>query len=274
MEHVRVREDRIAPLARERAPFARRVAVVQRRSQAEPQLGEAARLILRERLRGAEVEGARSLRLEQLLHERQGVGERLPAGSPGHDAHVFAGTGERVRLCLMGVQLGDPLPDQRRDDARIEILGQRHEPRRDGLLVGAMDELVAVRGCADLEQRVPRLGAAERESHRRNLSNTRTDGRGTIGGFAVYPGHDTPRTADRLAGPTPNMRSGRDRDRCRAARVGRHGQRTPRVARSRDACAEGCGWCSLPGLPRRARELAWRGAPAYACRGLRTGVPG
>ena len=171
VQHVRVREDRIAPLARERTPLARRVAVVQRRSQAEPQLGQPSRLILGERLRRAQVERARTLALEQLLHERQRVGQRLAAGRSRDHADVLAAARQGVRLGLMRVQLGDALGDQGRRDPRIDVLGQRRHLRRDRLVVPAMHELVAVRMLAEREQRIPGPRVADRDRHHRNLAN-------------------------------------------------------------------------------------------------------
>ena len=57
VEHVRVREDDVRPLADLPASLARRVAVVDRGPEAlEPELGERSGLILRERLRRVEVE--------------------------------------------------------------------------------------------------------------------------------------------------------------------------------------------------------------------------
>ncbi len=129
VQHVRVREDRVAPLARERSPLAWRVPVVQRRPQAEAQLRQPPCLVLREGLRRAEVEGARAAALEQLLHEGERVGERLAARRPRDDADVLAGARELVGLGLVRVELGDALRDQRGCQARIDVRGQRDDLR-------------------------------------------------------------------------------------------------------------------------------------------------
>ncbi len=179
VQHVRVREDRVAPLARERSSLAWRVPVVERRPQTEAQLRQPPRLILGERLRRAEVQGPRAAALEQLLHEGERVGERLAARRPRDDADVPAGARELVGLGLVRVELGDALCDQRGRHARIDVRGQRDDARERPGLVGAMHEPVVVRGRPDREQRLPGLLFAGRRRHRRTLPN--------VGSAAVAP---------------------------------------------------------------------------------------
>ena len=72
VEHVRVREDRVRPLADLPACLRRRVAVVDRRLEPlQPQLGETAGLVLREGLRRVEVERP-GLRLARSRRARAG----------------------------------------------------------------------------------------------------------------------------------------------------------------------------------------------------------
>ena len=171
VQHVRVREDGVAPLARERSSLAWRVPVVERRPQTETQLRQPPRLILREGLRRTEVQGACAAPLEQLLHEGERVGERLAARRPRDDADVLAGACELVGLGLVRVELGDALRDQRGYHARIDVRGQRNDARERPGLVGAMHESVVVRGRPDREQRLPGLLFAGHRRHRRTLPN-------------------------------------------------------------------------------------------------------
>jgi hypothetical protein len=91
VEHVRVREDEVRPLADLPAALARRVAVVDRRLQAlEPQLAERARLVLRERLRRVEVERARLRLARDRVEHGQVERERLPGRRARRDDDVLA----------------------------------------------------------------------------------------------------------------------------------------------------------------------------------------
>ena len=133
VEHVRVGQDDVRPLADLPAPLALGVAVVDRRLHALDAEGlQRARLILRERLRRVEVERA-ALRLarEQVEHG-QVEREALPARGARRDDRVAAGAERLPRLGLVGVERGDPLRDERRGDARVEVVRKRLGPARRG----------------------------------------------------------------------------------------------------------------------------------------------
>ena len=131
VEHVRVGQDDVRPLADLPAPLALGVAVVDRRLDAlDAERLQRAGLILRERLRRVEVERpALRLAREQVEHG-QVEREALPArGARGHD-RVAAGAERLPRLRLVGVERGDPLRDERRRDARVEVVRKRLAPSR------------------------------------------------------------------------------------------------------------------------------------------------
>ena len=114
VEHVRVGQDQVRPLADLPAALLRRVAVVDRRPDArDGELAERARLVLRERLRRVQVDRP-ALRVggERVEH-RQVERQRLSGGGPGRDDHVAAGADGGVRLRLVRVELLDPLSCER-----------------------------------------------------------------------------------------------------------------------------------------------------------------
>jgi hypothetical protein len=144
VEHVRVGEDHVRPLADLPASLALRVAVVDRRLDAlDAEGGQRPRLVLRERLRRVEVERA-ALRLprEQVEH-REGEREALPARrARGHDRVATAA--ERLPcLGLVAVEGGDAVGDQRRGDAGIEVVRERLAAPRPGRLDRQVRELLA-----------------------------------------------------------------------------------------------------------------------------------
>ena len=100
-----------------------RVPVVDRRLDAlHAELAERARLVLRECLRRIEVQRP-ALRLAgEQVENGQVEGEALPArGARRHD-RVAAGTECFPRLGLMRVEPRDPLRDESRGDARVEVV--------------------------------------------------------------------------------------------------------------------------------------------------------
>ena len=126
VEHVRVGQDHVRPLADLPAALALGVAVVDRRLDALDAEGrERPRLVLRERLRRVEVERpALRLAREQVEH-RQVEGEALAArGARRHD-RVAAFAQRLPGLRLVPVERGDPLADERRGDARVEVVRER-----------------------------------------------------------------------------------------------------------------------------------------------------
>ena len=139
VEHVRVGQDDVRPLADLPAPLALGVAVVDRRLHALDAEGlQRAGLILRERLRRVEVERpALRLAREQVEHG-QVEREALPARRARRDDHVAAGAERLPGLGLVGVERGDPLRDERRRDARVEVVRKRLAASRRG---GSTDEV-------------------------------------------------------------------------------------------------------------------------------------
>ena len=130
VEHVRVREDQVRALPNRAPLLARRVAVVDGLAQvlaagARRKAREAAGLVLRERLRRVEVEGARGHVARQGVEDRQVERERLAArGARGDDGVAAAGRLERVGLVCP--QRLDPGRRQSIEHSRVEIV-------RDGL---------------------------------------------------------------------------------------------------------------------------------------------
>ena len=90
VQHVRVRQDDVRPLADRRALLARRVAVVDRRADllVQAERVQRARLVLRERLRRVEVERARRRLLEQVRERRQVEAHGFPGSGAGGDDEV------------------------------------------------------------------------------------------------------------------------------------------------------------------------------------------
>ena len=130
VEHVRVREDDVRPLADLPAALARRVAVVDRGAEPlQPELRERARLILRERLRRIEVERARLRFARDRVEDGEVERERLPGRGAGRDDDVLAAPRRLPRLGLVAVERGDAVRDERGCDAWIEIVREWLELR-------------------------------------------------------------------------------------------------------------------------------------------------
>ena len=170
VEHVRVREDDVRPLADLPAPLARRVAVVDRRAKPlQPELGERARLILRERLRRVEVERARLRLARDRVEDGEVERERLPRRGSGRDDDVLAALRGLPGLGLMAVERGDAVRDERRCDARVEVVGERLELRLARRLDARVRDLLA------LEE----VGPARRDgTHRCGLNSRSKRARG------------------------------------------------------------------------------------------------
>ena len=145
VEHVRVREDQVRPLADLPAPLARRVAVVDRGLEPlQPQLGERASLVLRERLRRVEVERPRLRLARDRVEHREVERERLPGGGPGRDDDVLAALRCLPGLGLVAVERGDAVRDERGGHAWIEVVGKRFGARVPGRLDAGVRDLLAL----------------------------------------------------------------------------------------------------------------------------------
>ena len=130
VQHVRVREDEVRPLANLPAPLARRVAVVDRGTEPlQPELRERARLILRERLRRVEVERACLRLARDRVEDGQVERERLARRGAGRDDDVLAALRRLPGLGLVSVERRDAVRDERGCDAWIEVVRQRLELR-------------------------------------------------------------------------------------------------------------------------------------------------
>ena len=130
VEHVRVREDEVRPLADLPAPLAGGVAVVDRRPEPlQSECRECPSLILRERLGGVEVEGPRLGLARDRVEHGKVEGERLSGRGARRDDDVLAAAGRLPGLCLVAVEGGDTVRGERGGDARIEVVGKRLEPR-------------------------------------------------------------------------------------------------------------------------------------------------
>ena len=102
VQHVGVREDRVRRPSDLRAPLGLGIAVVDRGPQpGESELGEAARLILRQRLRRVEVQRPCGRITGDRIEDREVEGERLPGGRARRHDHVLATRGCLPRLGLM-----------------------------------------------------------------------------------------------------------------------------------------------------------------------------
>ena len=149
VEHVRVGEDQVRPLAHLPAAVGGGVAVVDRRTQlGEPERAERPQLVLRQRLRRVEVERPLLRVACERVQHRQVEGERLPGGGAGRDDEVLAARGRRPSLGLVGVERLDALGRQGLTHARVQRLRQRREdrlPRGNLLEVG---ELLALEQVA------------------------------------------------------------------------------------------------------------------------------
>ena len=161
VEHVRVGEDQVRPLAHLPAPVGGGVAVVDR----GPQLGQAERperpqLVLRERLRRVEVERPLLRLARERVQHGQVEGERLPGGGAGRDDEVLAARGRLPGLGLVRVERVHALRRERLAHARVQRLGQRREDRVSRRHLLEMGELLA------LEQAGPARGDAHRRARR------------------------------------------------------------------------------------------------------------
>ena len=102
VEHVRVGQDRVRPPADLPAALVLGVAVVDRRLHArDVELGERARLVLRQGLRRVEVEGAQLRVGGERVQDGEVEGERLAAGGAGGDDDVLAAPRRLERLRLV-----------------------------------------------------------------------------------------------------------------------------------------------------------------------------
>ena len=123
MDHVRVGEDHVRPLADLPPLLGRSVAVVD--GGLEPgnaQRGQRAELVLGERLRRVEVESAALRVAGQLVEHREIEGERLPRRSAGRHEHVRSARAASHTCPLVGVEPGTPTASR---DARVELVRQR-----------------------------------------------------------------------------------------------------------------------------------------------------
>ena len=176
VEHVGVREDDVRPLADLPAPLARRVAVVDRRAETlQPELGERARLILRERLRRVEVERARLRVARDRVEDGEVEGERLPRRGSGRDDDVLAALRGLPRLGLVAVERGDAGRDERRGDPWVEVVRERLERRLSSRLDARVRDLLAFEEIAQLAaSRWPRRPVSQDVSGQRPESEPST----------------------------------------------------------------------------------------------------
>ena len=166
VEHVRVREDDVRPLADLPAPLSRRVAVVDRRLEPfEAKLGQRPRLVLRERLRRVEVDRPGLRIAGDRVEHGQVERERLPRGGARRDDDVLAAPRRFPGFGLVAVQGGDTGPDERGRDARVEVVRQRLELR----LARRLD--TRVRDLLALED----VGPARRDRRHRWGANSRSN---------------------------------------------------------------------------------------------------
>ena len=144
VEHVRVREDRVRPRADLASLLDRRVAVVDRRADAlHADRGEAARLVLRERLRRVEVERARLRVARDRVEHGQVERQRLAACRPGRDDEMLASLGRVPRLRLVGVERSDAAPLERIGDEGVDAGRQRCEAGGTGGLERDVGDLLS-----------------------------------------------------------------------------------------------------------------------------------
>ncbi len=138
MQHVGIAEHDMRPPANRPARILRRVAVVgehgdrlvrlllDRLAQAV-QLGQ---LILRERFRREQIQGARGRVFEDAAQDRRVVAERLAGGRRRHHDDVAIAPHVRERCRLMRVQFADAARDERAPEPIVQLVGKRHGPRR------------------------------------------------------------------------------------------------------------------------------------------------
>ena len=116
VQHVRVREHHPRGAADRRPLAPRGIAVIRRGPQVriERRVPELAELILRQRLRGKEIERPRRLPLQHPLDHRHVVAERLAAGRRGDDRDIVPPPHPVDRLRLVRVEPLDARGRQRR----------------------------------------------------------------------------------------------------------------------------------------------------------------
>ncbi len=145
VEHVGVREDEVRPLADLPAPLGRRVAVVDRLAQAlDPQLAERSSLILCERLRRVEVQRAGLRRPRDRVEHGKVESEGLSGRRSRRDDDVLAAARSLPCLGLVDEEAGDSGCDERGGHARIEVVGQRLDPRSARRFEPAVGDLLAL----------------------------------------------------------------------------------------------------------------------------------
>ena len=156
VEHVGVREDEVRAPADGGALLARRVAVVDRGAHllAQPERGDRAGLVLRERLRGVEVDRARLRVAAEHVERRQVEAQRLAGRRAGGDDRRAVPRALQ-RLGLVGVQLLDPGGCQCVAQRGVQLVGHRDERRLARALVRLAHEAPVV--PAGLQQVGPRL---------------------------------------------------------------------------------------------------------------------
>jgi hypothetical protein len=131
MEHVRVGEDQVRPLADLPALLGRGVTVVDGGlDSGRLELGERSDLILRERLRRVEIQRSLLGIAREPVQHGQVEGQRLAGGSPRRDDQVLAAPRRFPRLGLVREELPDTGRSERVAHPRVEIVRDRRETRR------------------------------------------------------------------------------------------------------------------------------------------------
>ena len=134
MEHVRVGQDDVRPAADLPAALLLGVAVVDRGAEARhAEVGERARLVLRERLRRVEVERSQLRVRRERAQDGEVERERLPRRRAGRDDDVAAAAGGVPGVGLVRVEPVDAAGGERLADARVDLVRDRREdglPRR------------------------------------------------------------------------------------------------------------------------------------------------
>ena len=140
VHEIRVREDHVGAPPDSRPLLAGGVAVVDRGPQVrQPVAGEGAELILGQRLRRVEVEGAELRLARKRVENRQVERQRLARRGAGRHQHVLACLRSVPGVPLVAVQLGH---GDRLADALIEVRRQFGEPRLARPLDGQMGKLL------------------------------------------------------------------------------------------------------------------------------------
>jgi hypothetical protein len=141
VQHVRVGQDQVGALADRGALALRRVAVVDRVPQPrDGQRGQAAGLVLRERLRRIEIERPRAGIDREHVKDRKVEAERLPACGPGRHDRVPVPHDCVPGFRLMREEGVDPDPRERFADRGVQVVGNRRRLRLVGLLARRRDQ--------------------------------------------------------------------------------------------------------------------------------------